>query len=127
MPLAEWIVSQPSVARFVQRAHAATPHRWNIGEDTVLGTVSREYVRIPTYLLTHCRYAYARTYYLSTTYPLASFLTRPSTTQGARHVGAHVALRDHGAALGLGQDPRPVLHLQGHLPAAVEPYPYPYS
>ena len=35
MPLAEWIVSQPSVARFVQRAHAATPHRWNIGEDTV--------------------------------------------------------------------------------------------
>ena len=37
MPLAEWIVSQPSVARFVQRAQAATPHRWNIGEDTVLG------------------------------------------------------------------------------------------
>ena len=37
MPLASWIVRQPEVARFVQRAHAQTPPKWNIGEDTVLG------------------------------------------------------------------------------------------
>ena len=87
MPLAEWIVSQPPVARFVQRAHAATPHRWNIGEDTVLGMCQ--------YLLTY----------------LLTCLPAHSLDSGARYVGAHVALRDHGAALGMGQDTRPVLHL----------------
>ena len=51
MPLAEWIVSQPSVARFVQRAHAATPHRWNIGEDTVLGAQS--HASVSTYTCSH--------------------------------------------------------------------------
>jgi len=37
MPLASWIVRQPEVARFVQRAHAQTPPKWSLGEDTVLG------------------------------------------------------------------------------------------
>ena len=73
MPLAEWIVSQPSVARFVQRAQAATPHRWNIGEDTVLGTVSNECVSTYEYPLTYCGYAYSRTY--SSTHSCPCLLT----------------------------------------------------
>ena len=75
------------------------------------------YEYLPTCLLT-----VGTLTHVPTTYPLASFLTLPSATQGARHVGAHVPLRDHGAALGLGQDPRPVLHVQGHPLATVEPY-----
>ena len=37
MPLAEWMIEQDAVNRFVQRAHERNPPAWNIGEDTVLG------------------------------------------------------------------------------------------
>ena len=37
MPLASWVVQSAEVARFVQRAHAETPPKWSLGEDTVLG------------------------------------------------------------------------------------------
>jgi len=37
MPLAEWMIEQPHVNRFVARAHERNPPAWDIGEDTVLG------------------------------------------------------------------------------------------
>jgi len=90
MPLAEWIVSQPSVARFVQRAHAATPHRWNIGEDTVLGM----WVHMSPFAITALHWGWDKIHDLCFTCKDTTQLWKPLTTKTVVvHIKGHQANR----------------------------------
>jgi len=92
MPLAEWIVSQPPVARFVQRAHAATPHRWNIGEDTVLGM----WVHMSPFAITALHWGWDKIHDLCFTCKDTTQLWKPLTTKTVVvHIKGHQANRNN--------------------------------
>ena len=90
MPLASWMVAQPAVASFVQRAHARNPPAWNIGEDTVLGM----WVHASPFPITALHWGWDKIHDLCFKCKDKTQLWKPVTDQSVVvHIKGHQALR----------------------------------